>query len=314
MDAKKFFEEARRMCGKQERCRECPALGKDAICLLLSPHNRPNAAKNIDKAIEAVEKWSQENPRKEAKQNMDENKHGFEPKQEFTMGGIAWTVIQTGKDWIKCIASECVEECAFDEGNKNNFFVSSLRDYLNCGFLRRLIQTGVPGEMFEYFNIDLTADDGLKNYGSDRVRIGLITCNEYRLLRGNIPAIPNRWWWTATPDSPINNFVRYVHLDGTLNYNHASIGSGGVRPICVFKSELLESYLNDKMREKPKRPRKTRLMDFKGKYPNAQVNGQGLPYMVPRILGYCQANRCGNCQQVGWNTKSCWDAEVDSDE
>ena len=36
--------------------------------------------------------------------------------------------------------------------------------------------------MFEYFNIDLTADDGLKNYGGDRVRIGLITCEEYRLL------------------------------------------------------------------------------------------------------------------------------------
>lgn len=64
MDAKKFFEEAHRMCGEQAVCRECPALGKDAICLLLSPHNRPNAAKNIDKAIEAVEKWSQEHPRK----------------------------------------------------------------------------------------------------------------------------------------------------------------------------------------------------------------------------------------------------------
>lgn len=64
MDAKKFFEEAHRMCGKQAVCRECPALGKDAICLLLSPHNRPNAAKNIDKAIEAVEKWSKEHPRK----------------------------------------------------------------------------------------------------------------------------------------------------------------------------------------------------------------------------------------------------------
>ena len=40
--------------------------------------------------------------------NMKENKHGFEPKQEFTMGGIAWTVIQTGADWVKCIASDCV--------------------------------------------------------------------------------------------------------------------------------------------------------------------------------------------------------------
>ena len=31
--------------------------------------------------------------------NMKENKHGFEPKQEFTMGGIAWTVIQAGAAW-----------------------------------------------------------------------------------------------------------------------------------------------------------------------------------------------------------------------
>lgn len=63
MDAKIFFEEARRMCKKQAVCRGCPALGKDAICLLFGLHN-PNAAKNIDKAIEAVEKWSQEHPRK----------------------------------------------------------------------------------------------------------------------------------------------------------------------------------------------------------------------------------------------------------
>ena len=61
---------------------------------------------------------------------MKENKHGFEPKQEFTMGGIAWTVIQTGADWVKCIASDCVEERAFDEGNKNDFAASSLRAYL----------------------------------------------------------------------------------------------------------------------------------------------------------------------------------------
>ena len=163
--------------------------------------------------------------------NMKENKHGFEPKQEFTMGGIAWTVIQTGADWVKCIASDCVEERAFDEGNKNDFAASSLRAYLNGEFLRRLIKAGAPEEMFEYFNIDLTADDGLKNYGGDRVRIGLITCEEYRLLRGNIPALPDRWWWTATPDSPINSFVRYVNSDGSLNNNNAYNGNNGVRPL-----------------------------------------------------------------------------------
>ena len=33
------------------------------------------------------------------KRHMVENKHGFKPKQEFTMGGIAWTVIQAGAAW-----------------------------------------------------------------------------------------------------------------------------------------------------------------------------------------------------------------------
>lgn len=185
--------------------------------------------------------------------NMKENKHGFEPKQEFTMGGIAWTVIQTGADWVKCITSDCVEERAFDEGNKNDFAASSLRAYLNGEFLRRLIKAGAPEEMFEYFNIDLTADDGLKNYGGDRVRIGLITCEEYRLLRGNIPALPDRWWWTATPDSPINSFVRYVYSDGSLNYNNACLGIIGVRPLCNLKSEILVSYLNGENAEEQKK-------------------------------------------------------------
>ena len=173
--------------------------------------------------------------------NMKENKHGFEPKQEFTMGGIAWTVIQTGADWVKCITSDCVEERAFDEGNKNDFAASSLRAYLNGEFLRRLIKAGAPEEMFEYFNIDLTADDGLKNYGGDRVRIGLITCEEYRLLRGNIPALPDRWWWTATPDSPINSFVRCVYSGGSLDSYGAYSGGRGVRPLCNLKSSILVS-------------------------------------------------------------------------
>jgi len=184
---------------------------------------------------------------------MTENKHGFAPKEEFTMGGIAWTVIQTGADWVKCIASECVEDRAFDEGNKNDFAASSIRAYLNGEFLRRLIKAGAPEGMFKEFAIDLTADDGLKNYGSDRVRIGLITCEEYRLLRDNIPALPNDWWWTATPDSPINPFVRHVYSDGTLyGYNGVYSGYRGVRPLCNLKSEILVSYLNGEQAEQQK--------------------------------------------------------------
>lgn len=176
--------------------------------------------------------------------NMTENKHGFTPKTEFTMGGIAWTIIQTGESWVKCIASKCVEERAFDKENKNDFAASSIRAYLNGEFLQRLIDAGAPEAMFKEFVSDLTADDGLKQYGTDSARIGLITCDEYRALRENIPPLPNDWWWTATPDSPINNFVRCVRTVGTLDLNDAYYGNYGVRPLCVLQSEILKSYLD----------------------------------------------------------------------
>lgn len=184
---------------------------------------------------------------------MTENKHGFEPRQEFVMGGIAWTVIQTGEDWVKCITSDCIEKRNFNQKGKNDFAASSLRAYLNDEFLCRLIKSGAPKEMFEYFNIDLTADDGLKNYGSVRVRIGLITCEEYRLFRGNIPALPDCWWWTATPDSPRNSFVRYVNSDGSLERSLAHYGVRGVRPLCNLNSEILVSYLNGENAEEQKK-------------------------------------------------------------
>lgn len=242
--------------------------------------------------------------------HMDENKHGFKPKQEFTMGGIGWTVIQTGTDWAKCIASDCVENRAFDTRNKNDFAVSLLRTYLNGEFLRRLIQAGTPEEMFEYFNIDLTADDGLNDYGGDRVRIGLITCDEYRLFRSNIPALPGRLWWTATSDSPITHYVRHVDEDGTFNDIHACNGATGVRPICVLKSELLLSYLNEQ-----EHPRKTRLDDFKEKYPNAPLNTSGIPALMPWNLGYCGDTPCYACEKAkGKPSMWCWDQEVDSNE
>lgn len=173
---------------------------------------------------------------------MTANKNGIEVKTEFTMGGIPWTVIQTTEGWVKCIASEIVENRAFDEDNNNDFASCDLRAYLNGEFLKKLIGAGAPEEMFEYFNIDLTADDGLKKYGGDRVRIGLITCDEYRLFRDHIPHVDG-WWWTATADSPANPYVRFVYSDGTLNYSYAYDGHGGVRPLCVLKSEILVSYL-----------------------------------------------------------------------
>jgi hypothetical protein len=172
------------------------------------------------------------------------NKHGFEVKQEITIGGIDFTVIQTEAERVKVIASSAIGNRAFDAKDRNDFAASDLRAYLNGEFLKKLIEAGAPEEMFEKFEIDLTADDGLKQYGKERARVGLITCDEYRALRDNIPPLPNTWWWTATPDSPVNSYVRFVSADGSLDAINACYGFVGVRPLCVLKSEILVSYLD----------------------------------------------------------------------
>ena len=46
------------------------------------------------------------------------NKHGFEVKQEITIGGIAFTIIQTEAERVKVIASNTIGDRAFDVDGK----------------------------------------------------------------------------------------------------------------------------------------------------------------------------------------------------
>ena len=49
------------------------------------------------------------------------------------------------------------------------------------------------------------------------------------------------YWWLRTPNSSGARSVRDVVSDGSLNYNYAYYGYGGVRPLCNLKSSILVS-------------------------------------------------------------------------
>ena len=49
------------------------------------------------------------------------------------------------------------------------------------------------------------------------------------------------YWWLRTPNSSDARYVRNVNSDGTLDYNVACDGNGGVRPLCNLKSSILVS-------------------------------------------------------------------------
>ena len=96
--------------------------------------------------------------------------------------------------------------------------------------------------------LDLTTDDGLKDYGTCTVTIFLLTVDQYRRNRDVIPNADD-WWWLSTASSTKSNgyesLARLVCADGTLSRNYAYLGHGGLRPACYLDSDLLISIEDD---------------------------------------------------------------------
>lgn len=176
----------------------------------------------------------------------------------FTYGGLEWVVLAHNpqKKAVLVLAADVLKTesgetryMPFDEENKNDFAASSVRAFLNGDFLEELAAAGADKEAFLPLALDLTSDDGLKDYGIDRVTIGIYTDQIYREFRNIIPPASD-WHWTATPYSGYSYNVRRVNSSGALYYGSACYGHGGVRPLCVLKSDILVSFNEDEVKER----------------------------------------------------------------
>ena len=163
----------------------------------------------------------------------------------FRYAGWEWVVLEhdaTGR--TLCLTKEIVEQRAFDEDNRNNFAIASSNKYLNGTFLDNLIESAPNPHAFLSTELDLTADDGLKDYGTCVVTIFLPTVDQYRRNRDVIPNADD-WWWLSTAYSTAANgyehSARYVYSDGALYWGNAFNGYNGLRPACYLDSDLLIS-------------------------------------------------------------------------
>lgn len=163
---------------------------------------------------------------------------------KFVYGGVSWVLLQKTKAAALCLAEKILFNKAFDENESNDFAESTLYKHLNGEFLDGLAADGADKEAFLPFKVDLTADDGLKDYGSVTGKVSLITCDLYRKHRYIIPNADG-WWWTATPWSTASNgysfSVRGVSTSGALGNYSAGYGNIGVRPLCNLASSILVS-------------------------------------------------------------------------
>lgn len=174
---------------------------------------------------------------------MKKKLNALKPGARFIYGGVEWVLLELKGNEAVAIAADCVCERAFDRDNANDWSRSSLRQELNGEFLAMLISEGAEPTAFIEFESDLTAADGMTDYGTARDKIALISCDLYREYRALLPKI-GCWWWTLTPwtcDPEYSYGVRGVASSGAMNWLGAYCGTGGVRPLCHLESSIFVS-------------------------------------------------------------------------
>ena len=166
------------------------------------------------------------------------------PSSVISYGGLDCIVLDVEQDKILVLAKESIGNMPFDEGNSNNFPKGTLCKYLNGEFIKTLKANGADTSALIPTTIDLTSDDGLKDYGETTQKIFLLTCDMYRKYRSIIPNLDD-WWWLATAYSTESNGyannARNVNSGGGLCNSNAYYGINGVRPAFYLKSSILES-------------------------------------------------------------------------
>ena len=161
----------------------------------------------------------------------------------FSYAGEKWVALEhEASGRTLCLRLDLIPNKPFDENNCNNFATSSSKEWMNGPYLDNLIDAVKGPHAFLTTELDLTADDGLKDYGTCNVTIFSLTVDQYRRNRDVIPNADG-WWWLSTAYSTASNgyehSARYVGSDGALNWDYAYRGYLGLRPACYLDSDLL---------------------------------------------------------------------------
>ena len=129
-------------------------------------------------------------------------------------------------------------------GDTADFKTSNVKNILDKFALQLEKEVG-EDNVIEH-TVDLTADDGLKDYGKTTAKVSLLTCDLYRKFVYVIEKFKlDKWWWLATPFStPTHDYstlVKCVSPRGCIGINYYFFSDYGVRPFCILNSNIFVS-------------------------------------------------------------------------
>lgn len=162
--------------------------------------------------------------------------------EHFVYGKKNCVVLEHMDDGTLCMVLD--ENFKSEFGETNNFAESKLRKKLNGEYLDEWVKCGADKEDFVLMEVDLTANDGLKDYGTCECFLAPRTCDQHRKYRYLIPNPKESGEWTATAYSTNGNGfsdVAYLVTDtGGLGISNVIVNvAHGVRPLFKLNPESL---------------------------------------------------------------------------
>ncbi len=166
-----------------------------------------------------------------------------ETGKTFKAGKFEFVALEHFSKTTAVVLKSCWKKGPFDS-KSNDYSASDIRLDLNNDFYNQLAEI-VGKENIIKHAVDLTSDDGRKEYETCMDYISLLTCNQYRKYVSILDQYnPKQWWWLVTPYSTLKDYsslVRCVDSIGALLNGDCYYGYYVVRPFCILKSDIFVS-------------------------------------------------------------------------
>ena len=129
-------------------------------------------------------------------------------------------------------------------GATNDYRTSDIRKVVED--FGKDIEKLVGEENLVEHTVDLVTLSGLKDFGSIKAKMSLLTFDK---TRENVETLDeyklDGWWWLATASSTekhdIKTSTMCVSPNGDIDYHYSICNYRGVRPFCILKSCIFQS-------------------------------------------------------------------------
>ena len=164
-------------------------------------------------------------------------------KKTFQIGRFELIVLEHSGDTTAVALREAYKKnVRFGDNNNYNGSVADR----TCEEFAAELASIIGEENIVMHTVDLTSDDGLKDYGKIRRRASAMTADRYRRYVDILDEYKlDIWTWLATAFSTKkhgnDSWVKCVSPSGFVGDNYYVIDGYGVRPFCILKSNIFES-------------------------------------------------------------------------